>query len=204
MPSLSNLGALLGTALLLSTPIAAQTPPNSARVQHVVVRESGAAMEVEIQTSGSPVAPDTQAITGPDRIVVDFPGALPAAELRALKVNRGALKAVRSGLFFSNPPITRIVLDLSAPQSYRISTVQNGVVIKLGPGTTGSANVLAGNADPVGDSVAKPKNLRPQKALLQNALLRNASPAPVAGKVTAEKVSVSSSSSQPAPTEVTA
>jgi len=58
---------------------------NGARVQHVIVRGSGSAMEVEIQTSGAPVAPDAQAITGPDRIVVDFPGALPAAELRASK-----------------------------------------------------------------------------------------------------------------------
>jgi hypothetical protein len=101
-------------------------------------------MEVEIQTSGSPVAPDTQAITGPDRIVVDFPGALPDAELRALKVNRGALKGVRSGLFFSNPPITRIVLDLAEPQSYQISTNQistnqNTVVVKLSPVRPGSA-----------------------------------------------------------------
>ena len=79
-------------------------------------------MEVEIQTSGAPVAPDTQTLTGPDRIVVDFPGALPAAELRALKVNRGALKGVRTGLFFDNPPITRIVLDLAEPQSYQISS----------------------------------------------------------------------------------
>jgi hypothetical protein len=113
-------------------------------------------MEVEIQTSGDPVAPDTQAITGPDRIVVDFPGALPAAELRALEVNRGVLKRVRTGLFFDNPPITRIVLDLAEPQSYRVSTTRNAVVIKLGgqpdqgepnlgqtkqdPGNTGSVN----------------------------------------------------------------
>jgi hypothetical protein len=101
-------------------------------------------MEVEIQTSGAPIAPDTQAITGPDRIVVDFPGALPAAELRALKVNLGALKSVRSGLFFSNPPITRIVLDLVEPQSYQISTTQisttqNAVVVKLSPVKPGPA-----------------------------------------------------------------
>jgi hypothetical protein len=56
---------------------------------------------------------------------------LPSADLRALKVNRGALKGVRSGLFFNNPPITRIVLDLTGPQSYQISTLQNGVVVKL-------------------------------------------------------------------------
>src|SRR6202521_5044366 len=138
MPRLPYAGALLIVAALWSVRTSAQssapaTAHSSTRVQHVVVRGTDAAMEVEIQTSGSPVAPDTQAITGPDRIVVDFPGALPDAELRALKVNRGALKGVRSGLFFSNPPITRIVLDLAEPQSYQISTNQNTVVVKLSP-----------------------------------------------------------------------
>ena len=164
MPRLSNFGTLpcivTCVAALSSAPIFAQTPAaNSPRVQHVGVRGndvrgsdvrgSGAAIEVEIQTSGS-VAPNTQAITGPDRIVVDFPGAIPAAELRALQVNRGALKGIRSGLFFSNPPITRIVLDLSEPQSYQISTTQNTTVVKLGPVKPGEvkldAPAAAGNA----------------------------------------------------------
>jgi AMIN domain len=135
MPRLSYFGALLTLSTLLSTPVWAQKPAAAnAHVQRVVVRGTGDAMEVEIQTSGAAVAPNTQAITGPDRIVVDFPGALPDAELRALKVNRGALKAVRSGLFFSNPPITRVVLDLTGPQSYQISTINNAVVVKLGSG----------------------------------------------------------------------
>jgi hypothetical protein len=108
-------------------------------------------MEVEIQTSGGPVAPDAQAITGPDRIVVDFPGALPAAELRALTVNRGTLKGVRSGLFFNNPPITRIVLDLTEPQSYQISTTQSAVVVRLGPARLNSARL-----DPPRPDSAKP------------------------------------------------
>src|SRR6202158_5341827 len=89
----SYVGALLAVAALSSAQTSA---PTNARVEHVVVRGTGAAMEVEIETSGGPVAPDTQAITGPDRIVVDFPGALPAAELRALKVNLGALKIGRA------------------------------------------------------------------------------------------------------------
>src|SRR5208282_3337047 len=152
MPLLPHFRALLGMAALLSAPAFAQTPPqassqpsarnaspNGARVQHVVVRGTDAAMEVEIQTSGSPVAPDTQVMTGPDRIVVDFPGALPAAELRALTVNRGVLKGVRTGLFFNNPPITRIVLDLEEPQSYQISTTQSAVVVRLGPARLNSA-----------------------------------------------------------------
>ncbi len=131
MPRLSYFRALLGIVAILSAPICAQTPaPKSAttraRVQHVLVRGTGAAMEVEIQTSGTPVEPDSQTLAGPDRIVVDFPGALPAAELRALKVNRGALKGIRAGLFFDNPPITRVVLDLAEPQSYRSLTVSIG------------------------------------------------------------------------------
>src|SRR5260370_28787968 len=84
MPRLSNFGTLpcivTCVAALSSAPIFAQTPAaNSPRVQHVIVRGSdvsgsGAAIEGERQTSGS-LAPDTQAITGPDRIVADFPGA---------------------------------------------------------------------------------------------------------------------------------
>jgi hypothetical protein len=171
MPLLSYFGALLGIAAWLSASISAQTPAaksahnaaqNSARVQQVVVRGSGAAMEVEIHTSGAPVAPDTQAITGPDRIVVDFPGALPATALRALKVNRGALKGIRAGLFFDNPPITRIVLDLVEPQSYRISTIQNAIVVKLGPATA---------ADGVHATDV------PHAARVQNASLISATPA---------------------------
>src|ERR1700691_3986887 len=150
MPSISYFGALLALAAALSSPISAQlSPPKSekarAQVQHVVVRGTGDAIEVEIQTSGAALAPDTQAITGPDRIVVDFPGAIPSAELRALKVNSGALRAVRAGLFFSNPPITRVVLDLAEPQSYQISTIQNAIVVRLGSAKSTPAGTSESN-----------------------------------------------------------
>jgi hypothetical protein len=112
-------------------------------VQQVMVRESGETIEVDIQTSGA-MSPDTQAITGPDRIVVDFPGTLPAAQLRALKVNRRGLKGVRSGLFFSNPPITRVVLDLAGPQPYQISNAGNITVVKL---AGGAADERSSNSD---------------------------------------------------------
>jgi hypothetical protein len=169
MLRLADAGALLAVATLLSAPVFGQnSAPIPARVQQVVVRANGNAMEVEIQTSGAPIAPDTQFITGPDRIVVDFPGALPAADLRALKVNRGALKAVRSGLFFSNPPITRVVLDLTRPQSYQISTTQtstaqNTVVVKLGP-----ANLAPASPGPAAAAERIPPG---PAAKLQNAAL---------------------------------
>jgi rhodanese-related sulfurtransferase len=182
MPRLFYAGALLAVASLLSAPISAQTSapnraPNGARVQHVIVRGSGSAMEVEIQTSGAAVAPDAQAITGPDRIVVDFPGALPAAELRGLKVNRGALKGIRTGLFFDNPPITRIVLDLVEPQSYQISTIPNAIVVKLSSVKPGPVSA-AGAKSP--DVPAAPA------AKLQNAALATDTPAAVSNVAPAQ------------------
>jgi len=162
MSRLPFVGAPLTIAILLCAPVVAQkSAPGSPHVRAVVVRGSGDAMEIEIQTSGTPVAPDTRAITGPDRIVVDFPGALPSPELRVLKVNSGALTGVRSGLFSPSPPITRVVLDLSAPQSYQISTTQNAIILKLGP------------AKPSPTSAAAPKapNVPAPAARIENALL---------------------------------
>jgi hypothetical protein len=103
----------------------------SGTIRHVSVRGSEENLEIEIDTAGGTTSPDTQAIADPDRIVIDFPGALPASELRALEVNRGALKRIRTGLFFNNPPITRVVLDLNGPQTYRVMSAVNAVIIKL-------------------------------------------------------------------------
>ena len=105
---------------------------NSAFINHVSVRNGDSAVDVEIRTTGKISSPNTQVITGPDRIVVDFPGARPASELRAVNVTRGPLKSVRTGLFFNNPPITRVVLDLSSAQTYHIVQTANGFIVRLG------------------------------------------------------------------------
>ncbi len=128
MTSSSRCGSLLCLGTLLLAPLAAQ---DAVRVEHISVLGSGQAIEIEIQTSG-PVKPQTQMISGPDRIVVDFPGALPAPSLRALNVARGNLKGIRAGLFASNPPVTRVVLDLTSPQQYQIFSTRNAVMLKVG------------------------------------------------------------------------
>src|SRR5882757_4040120 len=115
MIRLSRFTLLLAIGAWLLPSLAAQSPT---RVQHIAVLGSGSAIEVEIQASGT-VVPQSQMITGPDRIIVDFPGALPAADLRTVKVNRGALRTIRAGLFSTNPPVTRVVFDLAEPQSYQ-------------------------------------------------------------------------------------
>src|ERR1035438_5730686 len=77
LPAESQMLRLLSIGVLSTTlavvPLSAQSKAGgqSAHVRHVLVRGTGDAMEVEIQTSGAPASPDTQALTGPDRIVID-------------------------------------------------------------------------------------------------------------------------------------
>ena len=106
-------------------------------VRSVAVAGAVSQPEIEVKTSG-PVTPATQAVTGPDRIVIDFPGALPAKTLHALAVHHGSLKGVRAGLFQAQPPITRIVLDVEGPTEYQVMPVGNSIVIKLGREVAGA------------------------------------------------------------------
>ena len=127
----------LAAALLLGLAVEAQTSKatparadQGARVNQVAFKGDGATMQVEIQTS-TPITPESQSLASPDRIIVDFPGAMPAAQLRSMKLNYGPLKAIRTGLFSANPPITRVVLDLDGPQPYQIAASGNTVTLRF-------------------------------------------------------------------------
>jgi hypothetical protein len=106
-------------------------PPVSVDKIAVVGGEQG--VGVQISASG-PVTTEAQILTGPDRLVIDFPGALPGRALRGLRLSQGDIKAVRAGLFRSNPPVTRIVVDLNAPMAYQLVPAGRAVMVKLGSG----------------------------------------------------------------------
>jgi len=103
-----------------------------ATIRHVTLLP-GSSIEVEIAAS-QPIHPQAQMITGPDRLVLDFPGSLPASDLHNLVVNRGEVKSIRIGLFAKNPPVTRVVVDLKQPQTYQLFPSGNTVIVKLGSG----------------------------------------------------------------------
>jgi AMIN domain len=88
-------------------------------------------VEIEIEASDR-LVPQAQVLTGPDRLVVDFPNVLPGAQLRNQKLNRAEVKSVRVGLFTANPPVTRIVFDLNGPQAYQIFPSGRTVIVKVG------------------------------------------------------------------------
>jgi hypothetical protein len=147
-----------------------------AHVEKVQVRGATDALEIEIQTSGGPVSPNAQVLTSPDRLLIDFPGALPAAALRDLQVHRGPLKTVRAGLFFSNPPITRVVLDLAAPQSYqivntRVSPNQRSFVIKISSAKAGVEETAFTSGNQAPTSSARVSTARLTTAKLNEGVL---------------------------------
>jgi hypothetical protein len=99
-------------------------------VREVRVLDSKGAVEIEIETSDR-IAPQTQVLTGPDRLVIDFPNAVPGTKLRSQSVYRAEVKDVRVGLFQANPPVTRVVLDLKSAQSYQVFPYGRTVMIKV-------------------------------------------------------------------------
>ncbi len=136
-PSVKAAAALLFSAGCFLYPAAtrAQSVPSIRRVQ--LLRSAGQ-VEIEIEASER-IVPQVNLLSGPDRLVVDFVNARPNAELRNLSVNRAEVKNLRVGLFSSNPPVTRIVLDLNGPQPYQLFPAGKTIMLKIGSGGSQSA-----------------------------------------------------------------
>lgn len=121
-------------ALAWLVPISAQAGESS-RLPSVnkvsVVAENP--FQLRIETS-SQIAPQAQMIEGPDRLVIDLPNTQPGTGLHRLNVNRGAVRSVRTSLYSRQPSVTRVVVDLSLPQWYRIVPDSSGVLVTIGGG----------------------------------------------------------------------
>src|ERR1700739_4680171 len=107
-------------------------------VRSVKVLGSKDAVEIEVEASER-IVPQTQILSGPDRLVVDFPNATPGSEVRSQSIDRGEVKDVRVGLFQKNPPVTRVVLDLTAAQSYQVFPNGRTVIIKVSGNGAGTS-----------------------------------------------------------------
>src|SRR5258708_12022730 len=138
--------SLFSAVVCLVGPVAiqAQGVPSIQRVQ---VLRSGGQVEIEIEASAR-IVPQTNLLTGPDRLVVVFVNARPSAQLRNLLVNRSEVKNVRVGLFSSDPPVTRLVLDLNGPQPYQVFPSGKTIIVKVGE-NSGSTSATFHAAAPV-------------------------------------------------------
>ena len=101
-------------------------------------------VEIEVEASDR-VVPQTRVLTGPDRLVIDFPNAVPSNQVRNQSIDRGEVKDVRVGLFQSKPPVTRVVLDLNTARSFQVFPSGRTVMIKVLGGA-----VASNDSEPVG------------------------------------------------------
>jgi hypothetical protein len=122
--------SLAFAVMLFAWRMQAGTDSSAATIRSVSVLGAGSTLEVEVVAS-RPIQPQAQIITGPDRLILDFPNAIPDGKLRTVNVDRGELKQVRVGRFSSNPPVTRVVLDLKSAQPYQLFPAGKTVIVKL-------------------------------------------------------------------------
>src|SRR5215469_12331240 len=165
----SVLAAIFAAAL--PTHVAAQ----NAQIRHVGVANSGGILEITIETNKR-VMPFTQVLTDPDRLVIDFPDALPAPELRAVAVHQGEVKGIRTSLLSAKPAMTRVVIDLKSAQDFRLIPSSSFVTIKL-----------LGNAPPLINPAAMAKSEAKQEPADKPAAaapIPRPSPAPAAAAIT--------------------
>ena len=135
---------LLIVAMLPMLASGQSATPAVATVNRIALLGGSANVEVEI-TASRRITPQVQVLTGPERLVIDFPGSVPARTLRNVSASR-----IRVGLFASNPPTTRVVVDLKSPQQYELFPSGKTVIVKLRADTKPVAvlNTPAGKLSP--------------------------------------------------------
>ncbi len=104
----------------------------------IVQEKEGQAVEI---LSTRPLVPSIQAISDPDRLVIDLPNARLETQQKRISVQADQISALRADQFQQNPPVARVVVDLLAPRAYTWDAAGNRLVVHLGknPGQASSS-----------------------------------------------------------------
>ncbi len=153
-------------------------------VRHVAVLRGKGGMQVEISASG-PLTPKLMKLTGPDRLVVDLPNAVPVGKPHPIMVSGSDIKSVRVGRFQQDPPVTRVVVDLSAARDFEVVPHGNKLILKLQQekaASTAAAQPIADAAPVTPAAVPQPA---PQAiaAAVKPAVVAQPAPQPVAAEM---------------------
>jgi type IV pilus assembly protein PilQ len=99
-------------------------------IRNISVVQGANGMEVSISPNTSTPA-SAMALSGPDRLVIDLPNALPAVKTKEILVNSPDVKAVRISRYQENPPVTRVVVDLAGAHDFQLVPSDRDLVVKL-------------------------------------------------------------------------
>jgi type IV pilus secretin PilQ/predicted competence protein len=161
-----------------ATPVA-KASDKLAVIENLSVNRGAQGLEIAIgPVSG--ITPQTQRVEGPDRIVLDIPNSVPATRLRQIAVNSPEVKSVRIGQYKSDPPVTRIVLDLAANCDYQVVPADGKLLLKVQATTSVSPKPMRPGATPrVLNASADESEGMPH---LQTASLTSVTPEPAPAK----------------------
>lgn len=128
--------------MLLSGGILAQSPgpaaarvrpavaDNAIRIRNVAIERSESGPAVAISSNGA-VVPAITKLDGPPRLVIDLAGTVNAVPRSRVAGSAGEIKSIRVSQYQTNPPLTRVVVDLGEARDYAWETVQNKLLIHL-------------------------------------------------------------------------
>jgi hypothetical protein len=128
-------GCLLGCiqpVVASSRPSPAPSKTSAVTITGAVLLQKGTGPQLQI-TASEAIIPRTKVLENPERIVLDFPNAVPAAELRDIVGGISSVSAVRTRLLSRNPPTTRVVLDLVSPRECQVNSVGRQILVSIGP-----------------------------------------------------------------------
>ena len=164
---------------MLATVATAQVVAGAGREQETAVRgvtvtSRGGAAIVTIAGTGALPDPTVGTINGPPRIYLDFPN----VALRAAATTPSTdakVRRVRVALYKTSPVTTRVVIDLSSPQPFRVELGGDGLVVIVGVTRPGWPAA----------SVPPDSHLRPGSGLPPGSSATSATAAPLPPRVTA-------------------
>lgn len=132
-------------------------------IRHIAVSRGANGMEISISPKTTTPAIVT-ALSGPDRLVIDLPNAIPAVKTKQILVNSPDVKDVRVSRYQENPPVTRVVVDLAGAHDFQLVSGEQDLVVKL-------------RATEVAKAAPAPAEVKPQPAVAAPEVKKEAAPA---------------------------
>jgi hypothetical protein len=132
LPFISALFLIPVAAVGQSSPRLLASSENPAVVRSVqpLVEANGPVVEI---ISSRPLIPAISQLENPQRLVIDLPNARLAGREKRLDLRGSEINGVRLSQYQQDPPVARVVVDLSKPVAFTWDAAGNRLIVRLHP-----------------------------------------------------------------------